>query len=369
MKQSILLLLFCLPFYVFSQSAGKFVLLEEFSTAPCGFCPDGDVIADELVKKNPNIIWVTHHAGFGTDSMTVPESITIANAFTTFAPGAAIDRGDYQIPVYTMAPYIAVSRQKWDSVCTSHFNDPQGVYIGISNNYNAATRLFSCTVDATFLTTPAPGDMRINLYLVEDSVVGSGSGYDQKNYLNTQAGHPCYQKGDPYIGYVHHRVIRKIPTGAWGVSGIIPSSPVAGTKYSKTYSNISIPTNWRTGKMDVVAFVSYHNTSASLRKVINANHKSLLDASASGIAQSGSAGTAVVYPNPASGRIQVKGDFGTGNRGTLIISNTTGQALLHFTLNGNNPEFSINDLAPGLYFYAVTENGIQHSAGRLCVVK
>src|SRR5207302_40583 len=107
--------------------------LEEFSTAPCGFCPDGDLVAAALIKSYPKVIWVTHHAGFGTDSMTVPQSVTLANAFTTFAPGAAIDRGYYNIPVYSYPNLIAVSRQKWDSICVAHLNDAPAVNLGITN--------------------------------------------------------------------------------------------------------------------------------------------------------------------------------------------------------------------------------------------
>src|SRR6185503_15550568 len=127
----------------FGQPGIKHILLEEFSTAPCGFCPDGDLVAAQLIIDHPAVIWLTHHAGFGVDSMTVPESVTIANTFTTFAPGATIDRGDYPIPVYTMPPYIAISRQKWDSVCVAHLNDPPVVDILITNQYDSVTRLLN----------------------------------------------------------------------------------------------------------------------------------------------------------------------------------------------------------------------------------
>ena len=155
-----------------AQAPVKRILLEEFSTAPCGFCPDGDLIAAQLVKDHPQIIWMTHHAGFGTDSMTVNESKSIAGAFTTFAPGATIDRGDYPIPVYTTPPYIAVSRQKWDSVCTAHFNDTAFIDLQLTNNFDAVQRTLTTSIQGTFSDTPLPGDLRLNLFLVEDSVVG-----------------------------------------------------------------------------------------------------------------------------------------------------------------------------------------------------
>jgi hypothetical protein len=261
----------------FAQQPQRHILLEEFSTAPCGFCPDGDIVAAQLVRDHPQVIWVTHHAGFGTDSMTIPESKTIANAFTCFAPGAAIDRGDYKIPVYTYPLFIAVSRQKWDSIITAHLGDPAVADLHITNFYNTSARTLNCRVDATFLFTPPPGDLRINLYLVEDSVSGIGSGWDQKNYYNTTVGHPCYGRGDTIVGYVHHRVVRAIPTGAWGVAGIIPQAPSAGNTYTWNSGALPISMRWKAEDMDVVAFVSFHHDSARQRPVVNSNWKKLTD--------------------------------------------------------------------------------------------
>lgn len=297
--------IFLLSAFASGQSAVKHILLEEFSTAPCGFCPDGDLVAQQLIIDHPAVIWLTHHAGFGTDSMTVPESISIAGAFTTFAPGATIDKGDYPIPIYTSPPFIAISRQKWDSVCVAHLNDPPVVDINITNNYDSVTRILNCTVDASFITAPAAGDLRLNLFLVEDSVVGFGPGYDQVNYFNTTPGYPYYGAGDPIVGYVHHHVLRKVVSGTWGMTGVIPNTPVAGNTYSHTFSNIPVSAAWKDDDMDVIAFVSYYNASPLLRQVINSNHKNLKDSTSTTGINSGNAQNLQisVFPNPASDRI------------------------------------------------------------------
>lgn len=368
MKKAIVLILFnlLLAVFLFAQPGGKYILLEEFSTAPCGFCPDGDLIAADIIKKYPKVIWVTHHAGFGTDSMTVTESVSIATAFTTGAPMAPIDRGDYKIPVYTIAPYIAVSRQKWDSICVAHLNDAPVVDIGISNQYNSSTRMLNSTVYANFKTVPASGDMRINLYLMEDSIVGMGKGYDQKNYFNTNSGHPFYQKGDEIVGYVHHHVMRKIPGGAWGVSGIIPSTPLINNNYSYTFSNISIPVKWNVNKMDVIAFVSYHNTNAALRQVLNSNHKNLLDATPAAVNAVAPLQEFIsVYPNPASEKIFVS----TGFQGKLEIMNFAGQVLNTFNPDQNKHDgFSVAGLPNGVYFYKLIDSDQTVVQGKLVIM-
>ncbi len=345
-----------------AQQPVKRILLEEFSTAPCGFCPDGDLIAAQIVASQPSVIWVTHHAGFGTDSMTVPESVPVAGAFTTFAPGACIDRGDYPIPVYTIPPYIAVSRQKWDSIVGAHLNDPPVVDIGLVNAYDSVTRLLDCTVTMQFIDAPPPGDIRVNLWLMEDSVVGIGPGYDQTNYYNTSVGHPFYGAGDPIVGYVHHHVLRKVATGAWGLAGIIPSAPAAGSQFVQGFTGLAIPPGWKDDDMQVIAFVSYYNASASQRPVINAQMKALKNYAATHTGEPSGPVAVTVSPNPSSGSLSFSGDPGIDDR-TVSLFGLQGQVVLQAVWLAGDPvlRLSTEALENGLYVYRVVSPGV--SAG------
>ena len=342
----------------FGQLPVKRILLEEFSTAPCGFCPDGDLVAAQLVKDHPSIIWVTHHAGFGTDSMTVFESKAIADAFTTFAPGACIDRGDHPIPVYTMPPYIAISRQKWDSVCTAHLGDTAIVDVRVRTVYNPALRSLRCDVEAEFAVAPQPGDLRVQLYVVEDSVVGYGKGYDQKNYFNTTPGHPYYGKGDSIYGYVHHHVLRAVPSGAWGVAGVIPSTPAVGVAYARSFSNIPVNTWWKERDLDVIAFVSYHHTDAKQRRVLNSIQQRVLDGTVAvpEAPEAVSAATFDVYPNPAAGRVQFRYAFDPARHAVLTVTDLAGRTVLTAELEGGSRTISqsVDALPQGLYVYRIT---------------
>lgn len=368
---SLLLLLTVLPLSLSAQTQ-KRILLEEFTTAPCGFCPEGDIIAAKLVRDHPSIIWFAHHAGFGTDSMTVNESKTIAGAFTTFAPGACIDRGDHPIPVYTMPPYIAVSRQKWDSVCTAHLNDPPVADVRLMHTFHPSARSFTCKVDVRFISAPQPGDIRLNLFIVEDSVVGFGKGYDQTNYFNTTPGHAFYQKGDPIVGYTHHRVLRAVPTGAWGLTGVIPNTPSPGTTYSKTITSIPISGRWNEAALDVIAFVSYYDTDAKKRPVINANSKRLLDASTDvEITDIKSLPMLSVYPMPAADRLFIRSSVPIAKRVHILMTDFTGRVVRSATMDAQSTLLSVavDDLRPGTYFYRAVENGITLQTGKLFVIR
>jgi hypothetical protein len=260
-----------------SQTIVKRVLLEEFSTTPCGFCPEGDLIVGQLLEKYPNLITFTHHAGFGTDSMTIPGSITIANLFTTFAPAGVIDRGNYKIPVYTDSNYIGISRQKWDSVVSLRLNEPADADVRFIHDYDIVTRLLNVRIETTFVNQVDTNDYRFNFAIVEDSVSGIGYGWDQKNYFNDNPDYPSlYHKGDPYIGYIHNHVLRALPTGTWGVSGI-PNYPQVETVYSYNLNGFKIPDGWKEKDIRLIAFVSYYNSNKFRHKVLNSFQSELLN--------------------------------------------------------------------------------------------
>ncbi len=355
-KHTLLLMLFMLSSSgIWAQSGTRHILLEEFSTAPCGFCPEGDLFARQIIDAHPQVIWVTHHAGFGTDAMTVPASSTIASAFTTFAPAACLDRGDYPIPVYTIAPYIGVSRQKWDSLVVAHLNDPPIVDVSVTNTFDVVNRLLDATVNINFIAAPTPGDLRLNLFLVEDSVSGTGSGYDQTNYFNTTQGHAFYNLGDPIVGYIHHHVIRKIETGAWGLTSVIPNNPSAGSSYSQGFTGISIPASWKEQDITLVAFVSYYHTDPHLRQVIN-SIETPLNMGTAGISGVNPVDHSIaVYPVPAWNQLQVRisGQTGIAGQTRLVILDATGRVCFdervtpeadgHFFLD-------VSQLPAGVYF-------------------
>jgi hypothetical protein len=351
-----------------AQQFDRNILLEEFSTAPCGFCPDGDLVAEQLVRDHPTVIWVTHHAGFGVDSLTVPESVVIANAFTNFAPGACIDRGDYPIPIYTQPNYIAVSRQRWDSVVTAHLGDAVVLDLDIANFYDGDARFFSCTVSTTFRFAPLAGDYRLNLYLVEDSASGVGKGFDQTNYYDGTVGHPYYRAGDPIVGYVHRRVIRAIPGGPWGVEGVFPASPDIGYPYEYTFHDIAIPERWNPAALDVVAFVSRYDSDPKKRQVLYADSRRMLDGPAA-VDRSAAAvlpGTVEIYPHPVRDRAALRVALPDGVPGELTVFDRLGRSAGSFRLPGGVRTIELRTTAyPAGYYLArvVTRDGGTFSRG------
>lgn len=370
----LLLLLVILAVAANAQTAHRRILLEEFSTAQCGFCPDGDVIASKIVRDHPSVIWVTHHAGFGTDSMTAPHSPTIAGAFVNFAPSGVIDRVKYPKHV---APYenLGNIRSKWDSLVTAHLGDEQYAEIRIVSTYRASSQQLECEVEVEFSAVPATGDLRLHLFVVEDSIVGTGKGYDQTNYFNSTAGHKYYGAGDPVLGYAHHRVVSAIPTGAWGVEGVIPRTPETGKVYTWNWTG-DMNTIWdrnNIGRHDIislVAFVSYYDSDPFQRAVVHAGEARISNLILDVPGAPATPGTLALtaYPNPSSGHVTVTATLAPAESGTLFVTDAAGREMAVARLDAGNPRLALSTAAlpAGIYFTRLM-TGTRITAGKFLV--
>ena len=107
---SLFILLFSLFAATTQAQVTKRVLVEKFTSAGCGNCPDGTARLINIADGNPDIIWVSHHAGFITDPMLFPEIDSIADDLTVGAPKAAFDRVKF-----ANESTVAANRPNWQS--------------------------------------------------------------------------------------------------------------------------------------------------------------------------------------------------------------------------------------------------------------
>ena len=78
--------------YVVAEAADPKVLIEEFTTTYCQYCPGGHIMMDTLLANYDDFIGVAHHAGFYTDAMTIPAHEVYAALWASGAPTATINR-------------------------------------------------------------------------------------------------------------------------------------------------------------------------------------------------------------------------------------------------------------------------------------
>jgi len=308
-------------------SGVKHVLIEEFSGAWCQFCPDGALILDDVTTQFSDVVYASIHAGGGDPpyEMEIPEGVAISGAFNDAFPKACIDR-----VYYSGEDAVAFTRSLWADRTDNRFNDPTPVDVEISLDYDDVARLVDVTVDIGFVDYAA-GDLRVNVYVVEDSVTGSGTAYNQVNFYNTVAGHPFFGAGNPIVGYFHPRVLRMVPTSTWGEADVISETPGPSDNYEVIYSDIPIDPSFDQSQMYVLAFVSHHNDDVQRRTVLNSIEAKLFTPVVS--VESSDAGLPRKfalyenYPNPFNPSTTIKYDLAKAAKVTLKVYNMLGQEI------------------------------------------
>lgn len=366
----------CPVFVNLGIAAAKKALLEEFSTAPCGYCVDGLYITQNILKTYPNAVGFTHHAGYLTDAMTIPESKILEDTFGTGAPQATIDR-----IMWPGEPHYNVSRTNngWVNKMITQMNEVTPVNVNISNNWNPANRQLDITVYADFVDYPYPGDLRLNAFVIEDSVTGTGSDYDQHNYYSHEnpsgafggPTHPYYPL--PYIikGFVHRHVIRAMPSTLWGTKGVIPYNPSPSQNYSQTY-HYTVPDSFKVKDLSVIAFVSYYTPNHSKLRILNTQQKEVL---ATGINDNHDqvAQIASVYPNPANDLAVVSFNLNNDNHVVIEVLNSVGQVFTkmderNYSAGIHYIAFNTENYSPGVYIIRLKISA-QISSVKFVVIK
>ncbi len=325
----------------------KNVLLEEFTTAPCQYCPGGSTRVEYILENNERVHAVGIHSGFGTDAMTTADHSTLASNYTTSAPALMIDRVYYEAEEGNNVGLYNFPYDRWEPYAQARRDEITPVSVAGSSTYNSGTRELNVDVTATFYGVINEG-FRVNCYIVEDSVSGTGSGYNQVNAYNTDqssktgngtAGaytitvnnntdleprmrvsgtgigtgavvthivgntvtlsvantaavsgsvtfkNEWFGAGSTIVGYKHRHVARYMFGGAWGTTGTIPTTTADGVAYTKQYT-YTLPAGWNDQRIKLIALVQHFNAADKYdREIMNAIEFGLNDADSTGVNQ------------------------------------------------------------------------------------
>jgi hypothetical protein len=348
-----------ISFSSFSQT--KKVLCEEFTTTRCGFCPQKSIDLHHFTVQNPNVIAVTHHSGFGKDGMTNQTNLDLSSVFYPFAaPSMTIDRN-----MYDGESHVGIKMKVFayeDTILSILATEKPEVEIDISKNYEASTRTISGNITINFIETPSPGDFRISVYIIEDSVVGDTGNYqyDQKNYITNDPSYPILYNQTLIEGFQHLNVVRAAPLGTWGDEADIPDNPIKGSSYSKSFSYV-IPQKYDTEKgfdvdldqIKLLAFVSYYDADVTKRQVLNAEIEKMLSPS-SGINQNYQTTDMKFYPNPTHSNIYLDLKSSKNEVSNILLTDISGKVIYQksyvFEKGQQQLKIDISDFTPGIYF-------------------
>lgn len=247
-----------------STNGVKNPLVEATGTARVQFEPDGTVFLNNVKGNYPNAVIVQHHP-----SNTYKDAMEHSNATgwaaavgLTAYPTAAIDR-----KLFSGQSAIAITRPNYMAAVAQQNQISPNFELTLRYSYNSTSRVITAALTGK-ANSSLSGDYYLNLYVVEDSVTGTGSGYDQANFYNTQTGHPYFGAGNPIVGFNHRNVVRNMLGGVYGTAAF--TNPTANTTYTQNYT-YTIPSNFDPQKIHLVGTVAkYSSTNPNDREVQNA---------------------------------------------------------------------------------------------------
>jgi hypothetical protein len=338
----------------------KRVLVEEFTGAWCGWCPDGGLQIEALRDQLPAAVTVALHTG-GTDAMETAVSAELAEAFRPSYPTAMIDRtqfdGEAGVPIQR-------SGNAWISRAQRRMQEFTPLEILISAGWNSTSDEGFAQVTVQFSDYAPEDDYRLHCWIVSPSMSGDGRGWDQRNYYSGHANyptHPYHDLPDPIVGYQHKHVQQVSLTGTWGIAGIISSFPQADEEYTHRFefdaSDYPDPSKAE-GEWRVVAFVTRHHGPSSDREVLNAAEHGLMAVDVEGVPEADFRITGL-YPQPLHGQGSLQLQLDRAARLRITISNLLGKETLldegDYAIGMHTLTLSTHALRPGMYHLRVSD--------------
>ncbi|MEM0995691.1 MAG: Omp28-related outer membrane protein [Bacteroidota bacterium] len=354
--KKILLVLTSFALFGFAQAQFSIqkAVLEEYTGAWCGYCPDGAIILESVMQNNPNVIAIAVHQG---DDMQISSGADLVNFWSPGFPQATVNRDG-----------SLYSRGSWGAATSTATQGASSVTVAIDSlTYDNTTRQLDLQVKATF-TGPETGDMRFNLVVIEDNVTGTGPGYNQTNYYNTTANHPMQGAGNPIVGYVHSHVLRAHLDGPWGTAGLIPSTVNFGTSVTQNYS-YTVPAAWKEEDVHVVAYISrFDGSGQSDRRILNGEEADIYEPAVGIDELNAHSDVMEIAPNPVVDRSKVLFTLREAGNIRMEVINQMGQHVATLgegfmnegahTLYWNGRNDAQGPVANGIYYIRlITEHG------------
>ena len=172
-----------IPFYVYTSSFPRTVLLEHFTSLPCINCQEGDRLLEEIVPSRQDVAWVSHHVGYKEDEFTLTESRPYVNFGVLGNPYIILDRTtfDGDTPAFIFNNKSTTELNMYFDIATQ-----QPSFVQLKAELTASGKDLSITIDgeAKDFFQPLYPRATLNVFLVEDHVkaIGSQAGDVDKKY-------------------------------------------------------------------------------------------------------------------------------------------------------------------------------------------
>lgn len=238
------------PIALFSNAFTKKVVLEEFTTENCGYCPPAVGYLTQAIAtcmSPDNVIWICHHAGYGTDWLTIAASssyVWLYNPSYIYAPAQMVNRTHHDGYSDTGSPVTGIATNpKYDAdLLNLELDDISLVQVEVEATL--ADDVITITVEgekyAAFdAICPSP---HLFVMVKEDNIKARA----QANATN----------------FVHENVLRAVATATWG-----DAITWTDGRFSATYT-VALNADWKAEDLSVVAFVGASSTTDRLGNTI-----------------------------------------------------------------------------------------------------
>ena len=267
MKKTLLSALLLTLGYSYSQTfvsttpENRKAILEEYTGVNCVFCPQGHVIANNIVNANPNNAFIIniHQGSFSTPGAGQPDFRTsFGNAIVQQSynpaqsgfgyPAGSVNRNVFSgLSIHT--GYTSMFRNNWANAASQIVNQSSYVNVGVQGVINAQTRQLTVTVEVYYTGSSPVSTNKINIALLQNNTLGPQTGGNMGNNYNHM-----------------HRLVHLL-TGQWGAD---ITTTTSGSFYTQTF-NYTIPASYNNipaelGEMELVAFVT-----ETQQKIISGN--------------------------------------------------------------------------------------------------
>lgn len=366
-----------------STNGKKYVLVTDGTGAWCPYCSDGISRLDDIVTAEPAVIAVGVHNSTPSvsrfDNMEIPDGAAWNSNWCYNNSGLGYPYGTVDCHYFKLGQTdldsnsVGMNRGYWASAVSQAKAWAPQYDVQMSHSYNSSNRTISISVTAKALAA-LTGDYNINVWLIEDDVTGTGSGWSQANAYNGTAGHKYYNAGSPIPNFKHQHVLRAMIGGTWGTSAA--SNPAANSSVTKTFTYVIpatyTPTAGNPGtstpdlnKMHLIAFVQKATTGSKVNNkdinIINSVEAKFFPWNTN-VQNVSNLADLTVYPNPASDMITVNAHLNTPAETKIVITNTVGQTVFSETYPAGGSYFGANislaNLNNGIHFVTITSNGV-----------
>ncbi|MCB9232158.1 MAG: Omp28-related outer membrane protein [Bacteroidia bacterium] len=300
---------------------GKIVVGEEATGTWCQWCPRGAVFMARWNSKYQGFFApIAVHNG---DPMTVADYDAGVGNLISGYPSSLVDRLGDQDPsdmlldiesqLQVTPAAIPVNGALWDS-------NTRELKVSITSTWNSSVT----------------GDYRIACVLTEDSVTGTGSGYNQSNAYSGGGNGPMGGFENlpftvPAAQMVYDFVARALSPQFDGMPGSFPTSISSGSSYTHNFT-FTLPVDWDENQMHIVGMIIAPNG-----QIENASFTNIGDAVNNGFILGADQGPVTylngpdqkvkLYPNPTSGDAFAVVDLDGGQEVSLQITDLMGRVM------------------------------------------